>query len=71
MAASAEHDGNVGKAEPIAVVQLEALDQCGHEGIMLAGHHEADGEACGMGRGCDEIKTSKRSERASALQIHI
>jgi hypothetical protein len=71
MAPRAEHDGRVRQAQPVLVVAGQVGDQLADVCVALAGHHEADGEARGVGGGRDEVEAAERAEGTLALEVHV
>lgn len=53
------------------VISLEVPYQLADKLTSLAGHHEANREAHGVGGGCDELEAAERAECSVALKIHV
>ena len=71
MTPSPKHNRRIRQEQPVPVIPLQAVHQLPDEGVAPAGHHEADGEARGVGGGRGELEAAERAERALALQVHV
>jgi hypothetical protein len=55
----------------VFVVARQVGDQLTDVCVALAGHHEADREACGVGGGRDEGEAAEGAEGALALEVQV